>query len=331
VIVAIVFIISPGISIISNGFVYPQKLMAQQQLNGNSFQIDNVTFSHHMASVNGIQLHYVMGGQGDPVVLLHGWPQTWYEWRYIMPALAKNYTVIAPDLRGLGDSSKPPTGYDTKNVAEDIHQLVTQLGFESIFLVGHDIGTLVSYPYAAQYPSEVEKLVVMESPIPPFLPPGRPPSWWNIFNQAPDVPELLVEGKEREFLTWFYDNEAYNSDAITQDAIDEYVSKYSAPGGMRAGFEYYRALPQDVMQNLNYSKTNLTMPVLALGAGYHKYEGNVTQPLNIYSMQKLAQNVTGITIPNTGHWIPEEQPEFLVNQLSNFFARNNTTTTNSMR
>ncbi|MFL6497054.1 MAG: alpha/beta fold hydrolase, partial [Nitrososphaera sp.] len=124
----------------------------QQLLEGISFQIDNVTFTHHMASVNGIQMHYVMGGQGDPIVLLHGWPETWYAWRHVMPALAQNYTVIAPDLRGLGDSSKPPTGYDGKTVAEDIHQLVTQLGFNTIFLVGHDIGTWVAYPYAAENP-----------------------------------------------------------------------------------------------------------------------------------------------------------------------------------
>ena len=118
--------------------------MAQQQptLEGTSFQIDNMTFSHHMATVNGIQMHYVIGGQGDPVVLLHGWPETWYAWHHVMPALAKNYTVIAPDLRGLGDSSKPLTGYDGKTLAEDIHQLVTQLGFKTIFLVGHDIGSL---------------------------------------------------------------------------------------------------------------------------------------------------------------------------------------------
>ena len=115
--------------------------IAQQQPNGTYFQIDNMTFSHNTASVNGIQLHYVMGGQGDPVVLLHGWPETWYAWHKVMPALAKNYTVIAPDLRGLGDSSKPTTGYDGKTLAEDIHQLVTQLGFNTIFLVGHDIGT----------------------------------------------------------------------------------------------------------------------------------------------------------------------------------------------
>jgi pimeloyl-ACP methyl ester carboxylesterase len=294
----------------------------QQLSEGISFQIDNVTFSHRMASVNGIQLHYVIGGQGDPVVLLHGWPQTWYEWRHVMPALAQNYTVIAPDLPGLGDS-KPPTGYDTKTVAAYIHQLVTQLGFKSIFLVGHDIGTLVSYPYAAAYPSEVKKLVVIESAIPGFFPPDRLPAWWNIFNQVPDVPEFLVEGKEREFLLWFYQNEAYNSAAITQEAIDEYVSKYSAPGGMRAGFEYYRAIPEDTIQNLNYSKTKLTMPVLAIGAGYHKYEGNVTLPLNIYSMKQLAQNVTGIIVPNTGHWIPEEQPEFVATLLNDFFSSNN--------
>jgi len=113
----------------------------QQTLNGISFQIENVTFSHHLATVNGIQLHYVIGGKGEPVVLLHGWPETWYSWRYVMPDLAKNYTVIVPDLRGLGDSSKPPSGYDGKTLAEDVHQLVTQLGFKSIFLVGHDIVT----------------------------------------------------------------------------------------------------------------------------------------------------------------------------------------------
>jgi pimeloyl-ACP methyl ester carboxylesterase len=291
----------------------------RQLLEGISFQIDNVTFSHRMASINGTEIHYVIGGQGDPVVLLHGWPQTWYEWRYVMPALAQNYTVIAPDLPGLGDST-PPSSYDTKTVAAYIHQLVTQLGFNSIFLVGHDIGTIVSYPYAAAYPSEVNKLVVIESAIPGFFPPGKLPSWWIILNQVPDVPEFLVEGKEREYLSWFYNNEAYNSAAITQEAIDEYVSKYSAPGGMRAGFEYYQAIPEDTIQNLNYSKTKLTMPVLALGAGYHKYEGNVTLPLNIYSMEQLAENVTGIILPNTGHWIPEEQPEFLTNQLLKFFG-----------
>jgi hypothetical protein len=149
---AITFLI---IGIIATGILFAFTLvlnqnhtaMAQQQptLEGTSFQIDNMTFSHHMATVNGIQMHYVIGGQGDPIVLLHGWPETWYSWHRVMPDLAKNYTVIVPDLRGLGDSSKPSTGYDGKTLAEDIHQLVTQLGFKTISLVGHDIGTQVAY------------------------------------------------------------------------------------------------------------------------------------------------------------------------------------------
>src|SRR5215218_9698645 len=239
----------------------------QQLLEGVSFQLDDVTFTHHMASVNGIQMHYVMGGQGDPLVLLHGWPETWYAWHKVMPALAQNYTVIAPDLRGLGDSSKPPTGYDGKTVAEDIHQLVTQLGFKTIFLVGHDIGSFVVYPYAAAHPTEVKRLVVMEVPPPitGFFPPPSIPLWLILFHQTPDVPEALVQDKEMMYLSWFYQNLAYNPAAITQADINEYVSHYSAPGGMRAGFEYYRAIPQDLIQNENYSKTNLTMPVLALG------------------------------------------------------------------
>jgi pimeloyl-ACP methyl ester carboxylesterase len=279
----------------------------QQLLEGVSFQIDNVTFSHRMASVNGIQMHYVIGGQGDPVVLLHGWPETWYAWRYVMPALAQNYTVIAPDLRGLGDSSKPPTGYDGKTVAEDIHQLVTQLGFNTIFLVGHDIGAWVAYPYAAEHPTEVEKLVVMEVPPPGFFPP-RPLPWWLYFHQTPNVPEALVEGKEMEYLSWFYQNLAYNPSAITQEDINEYVSRYSAPGGMRAGFEYYRAFPEDAIQNQNYSQTMLTMPVLALGAGYVPAFGGISNPTAVLAMQQLAENVQGIIVPNSGHFIAEEQP-----------------------
>jgi pimeloyl-ACP methyl ester carboxylesterase len=298
----------------------------QQLLEGISFQIDDVTFSHRMASVNGIQMHYVIGGQGDPVVLLHGWPETWYAWRHIMPALAQNYTVIAPDLRGLGDSSKPPTGYDGRTVAEDIHQLVTQLGFNTIFLVGHDIGTWVAYPYAAEHPTEVEKLVVMDVTIPGFAPPGATPRWWFFFHQTPDVPEALVEGKEMAYLSWHLRGLALNPSAITQEAIDEYVSRYSAPGGMRAGFEYYRAFQENVMQNQNYSQTKLPMPVLALGGSYIPVlGGNITMPSIVYGMQQLAENVTGIRVPNSGHFIAEEQPQFVINQLSNFFGRNSTT------
>jgi pimeloyl-ACP methyl ester carboxylesterase len=293
----------------------------QLLLNDISFQINNVTFTHHTATVDGFQMHYVIGGHGDPVVLLHGWPETWYAWRHVMPALAKNYTVIVPDLRGLGDSSKPTTGYDGKTVAEDIHQLVTQLGFKTIFLIGHDIGTQIAYSYAAAHPTEVKKLAVMELTIPGFAPPGRMPIWWGIFHQVPDVPEALVQGKEMIYLSWFFSGLTYNPSAITKADIDEYVSHYSSPGGLRAGFEYYRAFPQDAIQNQNYSKTKLTMPVLALGGSFIPVlGGNITMPSIIYGMKILAQNVTGITVPNSGHFIPEEQPQFLSDQLLKFFG-----------
>jgi pimeloyl-ACP methyl ester carboxylesterase len=329
------FVVSLGISVLVTGSnqigiaqsdepkINLTSIEKQHLLDGITFQIDNVTFTHHTAAVNGIQLHYVIGGKGDAVVLLHGWPETWYSWHKVMPALAKNYTVIAPDLRGLGDSSKPPTGYDGKTLAEDIHQLVTQLGFKTIFLVGHDIGTQVAYSYAAAHPMEVKRLIVMELTIPGFVPAGKMPLWWVIFHQTPDVPESLVQGNEMMYLSWFFHNLPFNPAAITQEAVNEYVSRYSAPGGMHAGFEHYRAFSQDAIQNQNYSKTKLTMPVLALGGGYiPTFGGNITMPTIIYGMKILAQNVQGVTVPNSGHYIPEEQPKFVEDHLFKFFGNN---------
>jgi pimeloyl-ACP methyl ester carboxylesterase len=293
----------------------PSSVLKQQSLEGISFQMDNMTFSHHRVSVNGIQMHYVMGGQGDPVVLLHGWPETWYEWRHVMPALAKNnYTVIAPDLRGLGDSSKPVTGYDGNTTAEDVHQLVSQLGFDKIFLIGHDVGAQTAYSYAAIHPDNVSKLVILDVPILGFFPAGTEDCcWWFSFHQTPDVPEALTAGKEREYLSWFY-RLAYNPDAITEADIDEYVSHYSAPGGMRAGFEYYRAFPIDAEQNKEHSSVKLTMPVLVLGGEYSL--GTAA----LESMSSLATDVRGGIVPLSGHWIAEERPDFLVEQLARFFG-----------
>ena len=263
-----------GQNLSGTAFAQPQQPQAnftsveqQQLIDGISFEIDNVTFSHHTASVNGIQMHYVIGGQGDPIVLLHGWPQTWYEWHKVMPALAKNYTVIAPDLRGLGDSSKPVTGYDGNTTAEDIYQLVSQLGLgQKIYLVGHDVGVLTAYSYAASHPNNVSKLVILD--VPPLPPPGfEDCCWWFKFHQTSDIPEMLTAGKEREYLSWFY-RFAYNPEAITEADIDKYVSSYSAPGGMRAGFEYYRAFPTTLEQNREHANVKLQMPVLALGGEY---------------------------------------------------------------
>jgi pimeloyl-ACP methyl ester carboxylesterase len=264
-------------------------------------------------------MHYVIGGQGDPVVLLHGWPQTWYEWRHVMPALAGNYTVIVPDLRGLGDTSKPVDGYDGNTTAEDIHQLVARLGFRDIILVGHDLGAFVSYSYAAAHPNEVSRLVILDVPIGGTSPALNLTRLWHIpFHMVRDIPETLVEGKEREYLTWFYRNGAYNPDAIKVEDIDEYVRHYSAPGGMRAGFEYYRALPMNVEQIKEYSKVKLPMPVLVLGGEYSFGSAALD------SMKSLATDVRGGIVPLSGHWIAEERPDFLTEQLFKFFGNSTT-------
>jgi pimeloyl-ACP methyl ester carboxylesterase len=336
-VIGLLLVVATSVSINGIGLNSPQIALAQQQqpqanltsveeqqlMEGISFEIDNVTFSHHVAAVNGIQLHYVMGGKGDPVVLLHGWPQTWYEWRHVMPALAKNFTVIVPDLRGFGDSSKPATGYDGNTTAEDIYQLVSQLGFNQIFLVAHDIGVQTAYSYAAAHPNNVSKLVLMEFPIPGFPPPelGGNEAWWFAFHQVPNLSEALVQGKEREYISWFFKGLAYNPSAITEEDIDVFAKHMAAPGAMRAGFEYYRAFPIDEVQNKESAKTKITMPVLVLGGDiYPALGGDFPGNFGLSSTQALAANVTGVTVPLSGHWIPEEQPQFVIEQLAKFFS-----------
>jgi pimeloyl-ACP methyl ester carboxylesterase len=276
------------------------------------------SLQHHTAKANDVLLHYVISGKGDPVVLLHGWPQTWYQWRKIIPALAERYTVIAPDMRGLGDSARPATGYDKRTIAEDIYQLVRQLGFERIFLVGHDWGGPVAYAYACAHPNDVRKLVILDVPIPgaglEHALAFRPRMAWHIpFHYVRDLPEALVSGRERTYLTWFY-RTAYNPTAIGEEDIDEYVRCYSAPGALRAGFEYYRAIFTDAEHNTENARTRLKMPVLALGG--ERGFGELT----IKSMQRLAENVRGGVIECCAHWIPEERPEYLSEQLLAFFS-----------
>jgi pimeloyl-ACP methyl ester carboxylesterase len=277
-------------------------------------------FAHHTAMANGVRLHYVIGGQGDPVVLLHGWSLTWFEWRRVMPALAEHYTVIVPDLRGLGDSDKPATGYDTRTAATDIHELVTQLGFSRIFLVGHDIGGWVAYAYAAANRDEVRRLALLEiiapdEPILQFTTLTPQGSLWHLnFLFLRDLPEALIAGRERLYLSWFYRHRAYNPAAIDEEALAEYVRCYSAEGGMRAGFEYYRALFTDIEQTKENMQTKLEMPVLALGGevSFGQFMGQ--------EWQKYASNVQGEVVPQAGHWIPEEQPSFLADRLLRFFV-----------
>ncbi len=276
-------------------------------------------FQHRTADLGEVRLHYVTCGQGPPLVLLHGWPQTWWEWRRIMPALAERYTVIAPDMRGLGDSSCPPSGYDKKTVADDIWRLVHDvLGHETFYLAGHDWGGPTAYALTHAHQDAVRKLAIIDVVIPFGTPDaltwgGR--RWHHGFHWVPDLPEALVAGRERLYLSWFYTNLAYNPKAITDEDIDEYVRAYSRPGALHAGFEYYRATPTDLAHNNELIKTKLTMPVLALGGAGGKGRG--LQVLE--NLRELATDVQGGAIENCGHWVPEEQPEELAKALVGFF------------
>ena len=306
-------------SVVFLGIVSSTTTAAQNVIDDNSEK--KLNYTHYKTTVNGIQLHYIIGGKGegaDPIVLLHGFPQTSYEWRHIIPQLiANNYTVIAPDLRGIGDSERPQTGYDKKTVADDIYQLVKKLGYSKIYLVAHDWGAAVAYSYAAAHPQDVNKMVILDIVLPGFgleeAAKFSPNGLWHIsFHAVRDLPEKLIEGKEDTYLNWFYDW-TYNQSAITSDAREEYIKQYSKPGAMRAGFEYYRTIFEDAEQNKVYAaKQKLNMPILTIGgeAGL----GNLTT----ISFQKVANNVTGVTLPNTGHFIPEERPNFLTKQIFEF-------------
>src|SRR6266481_1354841 len=224
-------------------------------------------FSERFAKVNGVRLRYLIGGQGSPVVLLHGYAQTGLMWRPIMPLLAQRHTVIVPDLRGAGDSAKPEGGYDKKNMAVDIHELTRSLGFDRVSMVGHDIGLMVAYAYAAQFPEGTDRLVLMDA----FLPGIG--DWKNVwlmrdlwhFHFYGEVPLTLVKGRERIYLEHFWNDFAADPKHSVPEADRRFYAKaYAKPGGMRAGFEYFRNFEQDAKDFAELGKTPLSMPVLVL-------------------------------------------------------------------
>ncbi len=286
----------------------------------NHLKIFDETFSHHTSQANGIKLHYVTGGTGDAVVLLHGYPETWYSWRKIMPALAAaNYTVIAVDLRGLGESEITLSGYDKRTIAEDVHQLLEGLNIRKFILVSHDWGGSVAYSLANAYPDIVFKLVVIESSIAGF---GMEKSMnvaeggsWHFGFFMSEFAEKLTEGREREFLTdfAFKGKLVFNKNAFSQADIDEYIRRYTKPGGMTAGFNYYRTALDDVKYNQENFTDKLQMPVLAIGGDKSLGESVAA------SLKLVAEHIESIVIKDSGHFIAEEQPEELMNKLLTFF------------
>ncbi|HEV3206096.1 MAG TPA: alpha/beta hydrolase [Terriglobales bacterium] len=267
------------------------------------------------AEVDGVQVHYWTAGHGAPLILLHGYAETSLMWKPIIPELAKQFMVIAPDLPGIGDSSIPANGLDMKTSAIRMHALAVSLGVKKAEVVGHDIGLMVAYAYAAQFPSEVEKLVVMDA----FLPGVgeweavfNSPDYWHFRFHGP-TPEALVEGRERIFFEYFWnDLAADKTRSIPEADRKAYTAAYSRPGRMRAGWAYFVSFQQAAKDFAQLSQTRLTMPVLAIG-GDKSLGAFLGQ-----QMKLVASDVTVIVLKNTGHWILEENPKETSDALVKF-------------
>jgi pimeloyl-ACP methyl ester carboxylesterase len=269
----------------------------------------------HFANVNGTRLHYLAAGGGEPIVLLHGYAETSHMWRPLIPELAATHTVIAPDLRGAGQSAMPPGGYTKAEMAKDIHALAQKLGFEKIRLVGHDIGLMVAYAYAAQYPNEVDRIVLMDAFLPGV---GNWRDVWLMrdlwhFHFYGKTPLALVHGRERIYFEHFWNDFAANpARSVSERDRRIYAKAYARPGGMRAGFEYFRAFEQDAEDFAHFAQTPLLMPMLVLTGEKASGEGLIQQG------RLVAKTVEGVVVRNSGHWLMEETPEQVIPKLVDF-------------
>ena len=281
-------------------------------------------FTHRYADVNGTRIHAVVGGSGPAVVLLHGWPFTWRVWRRVLPGLAANgHTVIAPDLRGTGDSGKPETGYAKTDVAEDVHLLARSLGFDQVDLVGMDIGAMVAFAYAITRPDRVRHLVLSESVLPGFglekvMDVAAGGLWHFGFHMQVAVAEMLTAGKEAAYLTPRLTGSSPGGGLTDADRTD-FLSHYSAPGGMRGGFQHYATLIEDGKANRATLQATpgagLTMPVLVLNG-----DQGIPQAMLLGGVKQVASDVDADTVPHSGHAYAADNPDWVVERLTRFFA-----------
>ena len=272
-------------------------------------------FSDKFIHVNGVRLHYRVGGWGKPVVLLHGYAQTGHMWGPAMLALARTHTVIVPDLRGAGASERPPGGYDKVTMAKDIHALVRQVSTQPAALVGHDIGMMVAYAYAAQFPADTERVVLMDA----FLPGIG--DWRNAFPAQAvwhfhfygDTPLALVKGRERLYFEHFWNDMSANRNKSVKEADRRiYTAAYAQPGGMRAGFSYFSDFDNDARDFIRLADTSLPMPVLTI-AGEKSANTFLGRQVAL-----VATDVHSVIIPDTGHWLIDEAPEQVLAALDDF-------------
>ena len=273
------------------------------------------TIVSHTAEIDGAKLHYMTAGHGTPLILLHGYAETSLMWKPIIPVLAERFTVIAPDLPGIGDSDIPADGLDMKNAAIRIHDLAKSLGVQKAEVVGHDIGLMVAYAYAAQFPTEVTKLVLMDA----FLPGvagweavyDNPQIWHFRFNGP--TPEALVKGRERIYFDYFWnDFAADKTHSIPEVDRRAYAAAYARPGRMHAGWAYFVSFLQAAKDFAQLSQNKLTMPVLTIG-------GDKSLGVALGQQAKLvATDATVVVLKNTGHWVLEEQPKETIEALQKF-------------
>jgi pimeloyl-ACP methyl ester carboxylesterase len=277
--------------------------------------VSEAAFESRTAEVDGTRLHYLTAGSGPPLLLLHGYAETSSMWQSLLPTVVERFMVVAPDLPGIGDSDIPADGLDMQSAAIRMHALARSLGIEKASVVGHDIGLMVAYAYAAQFPDEVEKLVVMDA----FLPGVgewesiyNDPGFWHFRFHGP-TPEALVRGRERIYFEYLWNELAANKwRSIPEADREAYADSYSRPGRMRAGWDYFVSFPQTAKDFARLAETKLSMPVLAIGGdkSLGEYLGR--------QMKLAASNVTAVVVEGSGHWLLEEQPDQTTSALAAF-------------
>jgi pimeloyl-ACP methyl ester carboxylesterase len=286
-------------------------------------------FQNGYAEVNGTRLHYVAGGRGRPLVLLPGWPQTWWAFHKVMPALANRYRVVAVDIRGMGGSARPEGGYDKKTMARDVRELARHLGYDKVDIAGHDVGGTVAYSFAANHADAVGKIVLLDITHPhqgferlPLLPragqrvnpgdrlDGLPYPWWYAFNQLRGLPERLLAGRTRYLVDWLLDYGDVGLDVVDDRDRTVYASAYAEPDAIRAGNAWYQAFDQDIADEKGYGK--LRAPVLALAGRWSVESLRALLPEKAHQVEVVALDC--------GHYVAEEQPKRVIALLTEFFG-----------
>ena len=275
-------------------------------------------FRHRMLNVGDVRIHAVIGGEGPPLVLLHGFPQTWWEWHKMMPLLAGRHSVVALDLRGAGHSDKPQTGYDKASLAADVHGAMQGLGFQRYAVCGHDIGAMVALALACTHRDAVTHLAILDAPMPGWSAWDAnfadPKVWHFGFHMKRDLPERLLLGREYDYVSSFIFDRIFDHEAFAIEDLEVFARAFAQPGNTRGGLEWYRAFPADHAAALVWKRHPLAIPVLALG-GEHRYGARMVAMLD-----EFATEVSGGSIADCGHWLPEERPVETTAALLAFLA-----------